>query len=149
MRKFLAVVRHEYRKVVIKWTFVIGTLLFPVIGLGFAIIPAVIFSLQGEPTRMVVVDPSGKIGPRIKANLSAESMDARVREAAKPQMKDISSTQDERMRRGAKQMASGVIFVDYDPVGKPREQVRAELNLMAADDDIDAYLIVPDDAADP
>ena len=149
MRKFLAVVRHEYRKVVMKWTFVLGTLLFPVLGLGFSLIPAFIFSMKGEPTRMVVVDPTEKIAPRLKANLSAESVEARAREAAKPQMKDISATQDERMRRGAKQMASGIIFVDYDPTGKSHEQIRAELNLMAADDDIDAYLIVPDDAADP
>ena len=149
MRKFLAVVRHEYRKVVMRWTFLIGTLLFPLLGLGFSVIPALIFSIKGEPTRMVIVDRTGKIAPRIKAELSAESVDARIREAAKPQIKDMSATQDERMRRGAKRMASGIIFVDYDPDGKPRETVRAELNLMAADDDIDAYLIIPDNAADP
>lgn len=149
MRKFLAVVRHEYRKVVMKWTFLLGTLLFPVLGLGFAVIPAFIFSLKGEPTRMVVVDRSGKIAPRLMANLSAESVQARMREAAQPAMKDISSTQDERMRRGAKQMSSSVLFVEYAAGGKSREQIRAELNLMAADNDIDAYLIVPDNAADP
>jgi len=149
VRKFLAVVRHEYRKVVMKWTFLLGTLLFPVLGLGFAVIPAFIFSLKGEPTRMVVVDRSGKIAPRLMANLSAESVQARMREAAQPAMKDISSTQDERMRRGAKQMSSSVLFVEYAAGGKSREQIRAELNLMAADNDIDAYLIVPDNAADP
>ena len=34
MRKFLAVVKHEYKKIVLKWTFLIGTLLFPVIAAG-------------------------------------------------------------------------------------------------------------------
>ena len=61
MRKFLAVVKHEYKKIVYKWTFLVGTLLFPVIGAGFAIVPAIIFSLKGEPTRLVIVDESGKI----------------------------------------------------------------------------------------
>ena len=61
MRKFLAVVKHEYKKIVVKWSFLLGTLLFPVIGLGFAIVPAIIFSLKGEATRIVVVDQSNKI----------------------------------------------------------------------------------------
>ena len=56
MRKFLAVVKHEYKKIVLKWSFIIGTLLFPVIAAGFAIVPAIIFSIKGEPTRIVVVD---------------------------------------------------------------------------------------------
>jgi ABC-2 type transport system permease protein len=123
--------------------------LFPVLGLGFAVVPAFIFSLKGEPTRLVVVDPSNKIAPRLKANLSSDEIESRAREAAKDQFKDISAPQDERIKRGAKQMASGVTFVDYDSAGKSREAIRAELNLMAADDAIDAYLIVPDNAADP
>jgi ABC-2 type transport system permease protein len=149
MRKFLAVVKHEYRKVVMKWTFLIGTLLFPVLGLGFALVPALIFSLKGEPTRLVIVDPTGKIAPRLKADLSESAVEAKTREAATDQFRNVGASQDEKMRNGAKQMASGIIFVDYDARGKSREQVRSELNLMAVDDEIDAYLIIPDTAADP
>ena len=32
MRKFLAVVRHEYKKIVLKWSFLLGTLLVSVFG---------------------------------------------------------------------------------------------------------------------
>jgi ABC-type Na+ efflux pump permease subunit len=74
MRKFLAVVKHEYKKIVLKWTFLFGTLLFPVLAAGFAVVPAIIFSIKGEPTRIAVVDPSGKVAPRLKENLSAEKM---------------------------------------------------------------------------
>lgn len=149
MRKFLAVVKHEYRKVVMKWTFLIGTLLFPVLGLGFALVPALIFSLKGEPTRLAVVDPTGKIAPRLKANLSEDLIESRSREASKEQFKDLGAAQDEKMKQGAKQMASGIIFIDYDARGKSHDQIRSELNLMAIDDAIDAYLIIPDKAADP
>jgi len=149
MRKFLAVVKHEYRKVVMKWTFLIGTLLFPVLGLGFALVPALIFSLKGEPTRLAVVDPTGKIAPRLRANLSPDKIESRSRDSAKEPLKDLNATQDEKMKQGAKQMASGIIFVDYDSRGKTRDQVRSELTLMAVDDKIDAYLIIPDNAADP
>jgi ABC-type Na+ efflux pump permease subunit len=48
MRKFLAVVKHEYKKIVLKWSFIIGTLLFPIIAAGFAVVPAIIFSIKGD-----------------------------------------------------------------------------------------------------
>lgn len=145
MRKFLAVVRHEYKKIVYKWTFLIGTLLFPLIGLGFAIVPAIIFSLKGEDTRIVVIDRSGKIATRLKDNVSTERMQAKARQAVKDQARDITASQEERMKRGTDQLASGFIFVEYDSTGKSPDQIRRELNAKAAADEIDAYLLIPAD----
>ena len=145
MRKFLAVVKHEYKKIVYKWTFLLGTLLFPVIGLGFAIVPAIIFSLKGEATRIVVVDASGKILPRLKENLSSERIQEKARQAAKEQIGDLNASQEERMKRGANQLASGFDFVDYAWTGKSVADIRQELNTKAAKDEIDAYLLVPAD----
>ena len=145
MRKFLAVVKQEYKKIVMKWSFLIGTLLFPIIGLGFAIVPAIIFSLKGEATRIVVVDHSNKIAPRLKENLSAERIQARARQAAKDQMGDLNPSQEEKMRRGTEQLASGFIFVEYDGTGKSSDRIRQDLNAKAAADEIDAYLVIPAD----
>ncbi len=145
MRKFLAVVKHEYKKIVLKWTFLIGTLLFPIIGACFAIVPAIIFSLKGEQTRIVVVDPTNKILPRLKENVSAERIAAKARQAAKEQMGDMTASQEEKMKRGSEQLASGFAFVDYDTTGKTSEQIRQELNAKAAGDEIDAYLVIPPD----
>src|SRR5215813_13101317 len=102
MRKFFAVVRHEYKKIVVRWTFLIGTFLFPLLGIGFGIVPALIFSLKGEVTRIAIVDPSGEVLPRLRENLSEEAITARAREAAKQSMKDLSATQEERMKKGAR-----------------------------------------------
>ena len=66
MKKFLAVVKHEYKKIVLKWTFLIATLLFPVLAAAFAVVPALLFSIKGEPTRLVIVDQSGKVAARVK-----------------------------------------------------------------------------------
>ena len=143
MRKFLAVVKHEYRKIVIKWTFLLGTLLFPVIGAGFAVVPAFIFSLKGEPTRLVVVDPSNRILPRLKINLSSEKVAEKAREAAKKSLGQINDSQDEKMKKSAKQLAAGFVFIDYDSSGRSPELIRSELNAKAAGDDIDAYLLIP------
>jgi ABC-2 type transport system permease protein len=149
MRKFLAVVKHEYKKVVLKWTFLIGTLVFPVLGAGFAVVPALIFSIQGEPTRLVVVDQSGKIAPRLTKNLSAERIQKNTREGAEKQMGELNPSQTEAMKRGAAQIAAGFVFINFDPSGKTPEKVHSELNTMAANDEIDAYLIVPADIEAP
>lgn len=143
MRKFLAVVKHEYRKIVMKWTFLIGTLVFPVLGLGFAVVPALIFSLKGEPTRLVVIDQTGKILPRLKDNLSSEKIEEKARQAAEDQFRDVNPTQEEKMKRGADQLAAGFVFVPYENAGNTTEAVRQQLNDMAARDEIDAYLIIP------
>ena len=149
MRKLLAVIRHEYRKIVLKWSFLIGTLLFPILMAGFAVVPAVIMSLKGEPTRIVIVDPTGKIAPRIKENLSEEKIDAKAEQAARDSLKDLNATQEEKMKRGAEQMAHGFNFVEYSADAKSLEQIRRELLDKVAENEIDAYLIVPKDFESP
>lgn len=143
MRKFLAVVKHEYRKIVLKWTFLLGTLLFPVLGAGFALVPALIFSLKGEPTRVVVVDASNRIAPRLKANLSAERITEKARNAAKDSFGDLNATQEEKMKSGASQLAAGFVLIDFDGAGRPTDEIRRELNAKAAANEIDAYLLIP------
>jgi len=143
MRKLLAVIRHEYRKIVLKWSFLIGTLLFPFLMAGFAVVPAVIMSLKGEPTRMVIVDRSGKIAPRIKENLSREKIEAKAEKATKDSIKDLNTTQQEKVKRSAEQMAEDFDFVEYSTDDKSLDQIRRELLDKVADNEIDAYLIVP------
>ena len=153
MQKFLAVVKHEYKKVVLKWSFLIGTLLMPFLAVCFAVVPAIIFSLKGEPTRIVVVDPTGKIEPRLKVNLSAAKMEERARKAARDSLKDLTPSQEEEMRRGSEQFAAGFEFIDYPDAakisGSEFENVRRELARRIADGEIDAYLIVPTDISAP
>lgn len=144
MRKFLAVVKHEYKKIVVKWTFLIGTILFPILMACFALVPALIFSIKGEPTRIVIVDPSNKIAPRLKANLSEEKLAERSEKAAKDTDFDIAASQSEQMKRSAKQIVEGFVFIDYNAFGKSSEQIRSELNSKAANDEIDAYLLIPE-----
>ncbi|MEO6334476.1 MAG: ABC transporter permease [Pyrinomonadaceae bacterium] len=145
MKKFFAVVKHEYKKVVLKWSFLIGTLLLPFLAACFAVVPAVIFSLKGEPTRIVVADPTGNIEPRLKANLSAAKMEARARIAAQKSLEDLTPTQDEQMKRGTEQFAEGFEFVNYPTGGALTTDIRSNLNAMLVKGEADAYLIVPQD----
>lgn len=127
MKKFLAIVKNEYKKIVLKWTFLIGTLLFPVIAGGFAIIPAFIFSIQGEPTRIIVVDRSNRIVPRLRENLSSEMMQERAKSAAKDSMTDITASQEEKLKRNTEQFEQTIIFVDYN--SKRKRPIQLLMNL--------------------
>ncbi len=145
MRKFLAVVKHEYKKVVLKWSFLIGTLLLPFLAACFAVVPAVIFSLKGEPTRIVIADPTGKISPRLKANLSVEQMDARARRAAEKSLEDLTQTPEAQTQRGTEQFSESFEFIDYPTGGALTTTIRSELNSMLVNGQADAYLIIPED----
>ena len=148
MRKFLAVVKHEYRKVVLKWSFLIGTLLFPVMAAGFAIVPAMIFSLQGEATRIAIADPAGKIEPRLRNNLSAERMRMKAEQAAKDSLKGMGAPGNKSFESGAEQIEQNFKFVDYNAAGKTIEQIRRELSNRVSDGELDAFLIIPENFSD-
>jgi ABC-2 type transport system permease protein len=143
MRKFLAVVKHEYKKIVLKWSFIIGTLLFPIIAAGFAIVPAIIFSIKGEPTRIIIVDQSGRIAPRLIENLSLQKMRAEQEQAIKDSMKNIDAPPDASIQKTAEQFTESFVFTDYIWDEKPLEQVRRELNDKILGKEHDAYLIIP------
>jgi ABC-2 type transport system permease protein len=143
MRKFLSVVKHEYKKIVLKWSFLLATLLFPVLAGAFAVIPALLFSIKGEPTRIVIVDQTGKITPRIKENLSREKTAKKVEKSQQGTLKDLTASQEEQMKNVAEQMGETFNFVEYSADAKSIEQIKRELTGKITDKEIDAYLIVP------
>ncbi|HNQ14927.1 MAG TPA: ABC transporter permease [Pyrinomonadaceae bacterium] len=149
MKKFFAVVKHEYRKIVLRWTFLLGTLLFPLIAACFAVVPAIIFSIKGEPTRIAVIDRSGKIAPRLKENLSGERIAARAEKAAKEQLKELRPDQKEKLTRDAAQFQDSFVISGFNTEGKSDVQIRSELASRIAAKELDAYLIVPDNYSDP
>ncbi|MGB7068299.1 MAG: ABC transporter permease [Pyrinomonadaceae bacterium] len=149
MNKFLAVVKYEYRKIVLKWAFVIGTLLFPLLAAAFAVVPAIIFSIKGEPTRISVVDPTGQILPRLKRSLSADAMAARAKEAMTESLGDFSVSQDEKTKRSVESFGENFEFIDHSLAGKSADQIQNELLSEITSGRLDAYLIIPDDIESP
>jgi ABC-2 type transport system permease protein len=143
MRKFLSVVRHEYKKIVLKWTFLIATLLFPILSAAFAIVPALIFSIKGEPTRIVVVDQAKKIEPRLKENLLANTKSQKNETLPADQLNELSNTQEEQMKKLSEQMGDSFDFIEYNADAKSIEQIKRELSGKITEKEIDAYLIIP------
>lgn len=148
MRKFLAVVKHEYKKVVLKWSFLIGTLLLPTLAVVFSVVPMIIFSLKGEPSRIAIVDPTGKIMSRLEENLSADRMVAKAKKAAKEQLTNIDASQEEKMRNNTAQFIQEFVLVPYDARGSI-DDIRTDLFEKISRGEINAYLIVPDNLASP
>ena len=149
MHRFFAVVRHEYRKVVLRWSFLVGTLMLPLLAAGFTVVPAIIFSIKGEPTRIAIVDRSGKIEPRLRQNLSAERVAERARRAALESVSNISTSQQEQLQRTSQQFGENFVFRHFDPGSLPPAEVRSQLTAMVGAGEIDAFLIVPENYGDP
>lgn len=149
MKKILAITRHEYKKVVLKWSFLIGTLLLPLLAVVFSIVPLILFSLKGEPTRIAVVDPAGNIYARLEKNLSADRLVEKAKKAARDAMTQIDATQEEKMRNQAAQFMQEFRLSRFAASGT-QEDIRSELVRAVKADEIDAYLFVPEklDAAD-
>ena len=145
MRKFIAVVKHEYKKVVLKWSFLIGTLMLPILAVIFSIVPALIFSIKGEPTRMGIADPAGQVAPRLKANLSPDKIAAKARQAAEDSLKNLTPSQEGQLKNSASQFQDAFVFVDVPIAGKTEEETRQTLISKVAANEIDAYLIIPTD----
>lgn len=149
MQKFLAVVKHEYKKVVLKWSFLIGTLLLPFLAVLFAVVPMIIFSIKGEPSRIAVIDPTGTILPRLERNLSVDRMVEKARKAAKDSMTQFDASQEEKMRNSAAQFVQEFTLIPYDTAGRTPDEMRADLMGRINRGEINAYLIVPEDFASP
>lgn len=74
MTKFLAIVKREYLKRVRTKSFIVATLLGPLLMLAFIFVP-VLFALLGsnEPVRIAVVDQSGRMYERVREAIMRES----------------------------------------------------------------------------
>lgn len=149
MQKFLAVLKREYKKVVFSWTFLITTFLMPLIASAFVLVPLLIFSIEGERTRIAVADLNGNVAERLERNLSPEKIAEKARQAARESLTDFSASQDEKMRRSAEQLGGSFEFVRYEPGGKTADQIRKDLSARVGRDELDAFLIVPSDISAP
>lgn len=143
MRKFFAVFKREYLKVVKSWTFVFGTLLVPLMSAMFAVVPVLLMSLNSGAVHIALVDQSGQISARVKQNLSAEKIIEKASEAMKDSLKNIDTSQQEKMKNSAQQFGGQFKFEETPTEGKSIETIRQELNELIKQDKLDAYLIIP------
>jgi ABC-2 type transport system permease protein len=143
MRKFLAVVKREYLKIVWSKTFVVSTLLAPVFMIVVSFAPMLMLSLKGDAVRLVIVDPSGKIAGRLRENLSAEKQYEKYKEASRQALKNVDATQNEKLKQSADQIGGDFVFEEYNAGERSDERIRQELSDRIKEKSLDAYLIIP------
>ncbi len=145
MNKFFAVLIHEYKKMVFAWTFLITTLLMPLIIGLLAFISFLIFSAEGDVTRIVIADLNGKVAVRLRKNLSAEAVADKKEKAVKESFKNLGASKEEQLKKGIEQLGGTFKFVEFNVKDKSDEQIKQELNSMIAENKLEAYLIIPKD----
>src|SRR5216683_8318199 len=142
MRKFLAVVRREYTQRVRAKMFIVVTVLAPVVISGFAVAPALIFSIKtGGPVRIAVVDGTGKLYASLYNTLMNDATDTDESTA------DLTDTiQNRNPREGLKQIANdrqaNFELHEIDPAGRSLGQLRTELDRRLQAKELDGYLIL-------
>lgn len=108
------------------------------------VVPAIIFSLKGDAMRVVVVDPTGKILPRLEANLSSDRLIEKAKKAARDSMTNIDASQEEKLRNNAAQMMQDFVLLNENQPTRDTQVIRNELLVKMGSGEIDAYLLIPE-----
>src|SRR5438477_13199642 len=99
MRKFLAVVKREYVQRVRSRMFLVVTIIAPLMFTLFTVVPAFIAGIKaGGPTRVAVVDETGRMYERVRESLLSGSDEENADEQA---AEAVNQSGNDRMKRGA------------------------------------------------
>src|SRR5262249_30725929 len=142
MKKFLAVVKREYVQRVRTKFFVIATLLGPLMIIGFSVVPVLMFSLRaGGPTRLAIVDQTGRMFDRINGEPDAEEQE--TSEPTNPATNAGQPPGSPMARWSMAKISYTVERVDLN--GRSIDDVKRELEARVASRDLDGYIILPPD----
>src|SRR5947209_1392978 len=145
MRKFLAVVKREYVQRVRSKMFLVVTVAAPLMFALFTVAPAFIAGIKsGGPTRVAVVDETGRMYERVRESLLSgpgedeESAEAQAANA-------VNQNRSDRMKRAAAAGEQGYAVEQVQTGGRDFEEVKRRLNERVKRDELDGYLVIPPD----
>lgn len=80
MHKIWAIIKREYKEAVYKKSFIILTLLMPILMIGFAVLPALLMEVKSaKQTRIHVIDESNLVFDSLQKNLKERLKDGKLR----------------------------------------------------------------------
>ena len=150
MRKMLVVIRREYTQGVRSKTFVISTVLGPIMMIVFTVVPGLLLSLNtGDATRLAVVDQTGKLYERVRdsimrgddvesAVLGGQMPDPQAAGNATAQSQPTPVSPDARYTLEQ-------VMTD----GRSLEDIKRELDERVRNKELDAYVMLPRNVLEP
>ncbi|HLM58953.1 MAG TPA: ABC transporter permease [Pyrinomonadaceae bacterium] len=139
MRKVLAIIRREYVQGVRSKTFVLSTLLAPLLLVFLMIVPAMLMGLKtGGATRLAVVDETGRLYAQVHDSIMRPKA-----EEADPERK--AEKQMRGQRDAEEQFESRFAVTEVQPAGRSREEIQRDLDRRVLAREVDSYLILPAD----
>ena len=145
MKKLLAVIKREYVQGVRSKTFIISTVLGPLIMAFFMIVPALLVGLKtGGATRLAVVDLTGKVYEGVSESLSRRSSEPASDDEGQSDPLDGTGAQ-RRLPKEARSMFAQYEIERISLEGTSLDEVKRGLNERIVKNRLDAYLILPPD----
>lgn len=146
MRKFFAVVKREYIQRVRTKFFVVATILGPVIMASFVVVPMLLATLPtGGPTRLAVVDESGKVYPRFRETLNRTRGEDEEPNSKNSPTQGVNANQQERMKQTAQVSEPGFAVEQVSLDGNSIDQARLQLGERVRKNKLDAFVLIPKD----
>ncbi|HVF51443.1 MAG TPA: ABC transporter permease [Pyrinomonadaceae bacterium] len=144
MNKFLAVVKREYVQRVRSRMFIVATVLGPLMLVLFTVVPAYIAGIKtGGPTRLAIVDQSGKLSERLREVIVNER-DEEDAERERVAAQALNESSQERMEQTGKSLRQSY-DVQQVAVEGTIEETRRRLDERIRRDELDGYLVLPAD----
>jgi ABC-2 type transport system permease protein len=130
MKKFLAVVKREYIQRVRAKMFIVTTILLPIVMSLFALVPAIILSIETPPMRVAVVDQTGRMYSQLRQALLNDQQEAGTQNANTPPTTPRRSF-------------ARFVLEEANATDQPLDQVRASLDQRLRARELDGYVILP------
>lgn len=145
MTKFLAIVKREYLKRVRAKSFIVATILGPILMVAFMVVPILIAMFgASEPVHIAIVDESGRMYERLSETIRRESRKAPSAARGAAPM-DMTGNPQERASAAGAMLPGSFKLEQVSTGGRSLDTVRHELNMRVLQDELDGYLIIPAD----
>ncbi|HEX7722576.1 MAG TPA: hypothetical protein VF397_10485, partial [Pyrinomonadaceae bacterium] len=148
MKKLFVVVKREYIQRVRTRFFVIATILGPLLMAAFTVVPALLMGMKsGGPTRVVIIDQTGKVYARVARELQTGRERPAKRETPRPPTQPaVGPGASQEQLKDAGRMAEASFVVEEARLGdRSLEDVKKDLESRIQRHDIDGYVILPPD----
>lgn len=146
MRKFLAVVKREYLQRVRTKLFIFATIVGPLVMSLFGVVPMLIFNIKaGGPVRIAVVDQTGKLYGGLAESLSDKPSEPPFRSSKDFRPSEMKSNSSKTVQQVGKQQNESFYLEEIRIEGRSLDQIRSELNERVRNNELDGYLLLPQD----